>query len=563
MSVILFSKVPNKDFEIIVLKFSHIGECMSFQTAIQLLGGVGIFLFAIKLLSDSLQALADNKLRSLIASLTKTPLLGVLAGTFATMLLQSSSATTVMTISFVDAGLMTLKQAVGVIMGANIGTTVTGQIVAFNVKDFAYVFVIVGVILNLLSKSQIKKDLGIGILAFGLLFIGMQTMENAMYFLRERKDIFLMFADKPLLGLVAGALLTLLVQSSSATMGIAIALSLQGLLPLAAAMPIILGVNVGTTITAMLAAIGTSRQAQQTSTAHVLFNMIAVFIFYPLMPLYIPLIEETANSVAHQIANAHTFLNIANTIFFLPFVTPFTKLIRKILPDEKEVERIQASKLDPLLIQTSPINAVEALYDECNHMAKITLKQFNALEEILFNDSKEKIEYIRSSEKKLNAIYNDINNFASLLTQSTLPEEMNDSIYDILSYASDLERIGDKSSELIIFYQERKSSELEMPSSLLKVLHDMFIDSRQVYKLSYYILSKEYDENDEEGNSEVSMRQEIASLTKKLKTKSFKALIMPELRDNNLDKKLEHSFTESVRILERIANRASRWVELN
>ncbi len=533
---------------------------MSIQTAIQLLGGVGIFLFAIKLLSDSLQALADNKLRSLIATVTRTPLLGVFVGTIATMLLQSSSATTVMTISFVDAGLMTLKQAVGVIMGANIGTTVTGQIVAFNVKNFAYVFIIVGVLFNLLAKSQAKKDLGLGILAFGLLFIGMQTMENAMYFLRERRDIFLMFADNHFLGLLAGAGVTLLVQSSSASMGIVIALAIQDLMPLEAAIAIILGVNIGTTITAMLAAIGTSRAAKQTSAAHVLFNVAAVVIFYPLIPLFTPLVEQTASSVAHQIANAHTLLNVINTLLFLPFVKPFTKLILLIIPNEKEVEKPSISNLDPQLIKTSPLDAISSLRNECNHMAKITLKQLNALEEILFNNNSKQIEYIKSSEKELDILYDDINDYASRLAQTSIPPELLEDIYKIVSFANDQERIGDKTSQLIRFYDERVSSKEDFSPVLLKSFHSIFDDVRQVYKLSYYILSHKYGDEQESENDYEAMKNDVLNITKKLKERTYKALLLPELHDITLDHKLEHSFIESVRIMERIANRANSWV---
>ena len=293
---------------------------MTSANLVQLLGGVGLFLFAIRLISESLQMLAGDKMRQIIGMLTRTPLLGVIVGAGVTMLIQSSSATTVMTVSFVDAGLMTLKQAIGVIMGANIGTTVTGQLLAIKIKDFAYLFVIIGALLSFLKKERRLAHVGSGMLGFGLLFIGMQTMEGAMAFLRERQDIFLMFSHNPLLGLAAGMLLTLLVQSSSATVGLTIALGVQGLLPLEAAIPIVLGDNIGTTITAILASIGTSRAAKQACAAHVLFNVIGVAIFLPLMPLYIGLIQSTAQGIGHQIANAHTLFNVCNTILFLPFL---------------------------------------------------------------------------------------------------------------------------------------------------------------------------------------------------------------------------------------------------
>ncbi len=536
---------------------------MSLQTALQLLGGVGIFLFAIKLLSESLQSFADNNLRAIIARVTRTPLLGVLVGGLATVLLQSSSATTVMTISFVDAGLMTLKQAVGIVMGANIGTTVTGQIVAFKVKDFAYVFIIVGILLNLVTKSQAKKDLGIGILAFGLLFIGMQTMENAMYFLRDRKDIFLMFADNHLLGLLAGAGLTLLVQSSSATMGITIALAAQNLLSLEAAISIVLGVNVGTTITAIIAALGTSRAAQQTSAAHVLFNLVAVVIFYPLIPLYIPFVEMTTSSIPHQVANAHTILNIINTLIFLPFVKPFTKLIRFILPDEKQVEKVKISNLDLQLIQTSPIDAVETLKNECNHMAKITLKQLNALEEILFNNNKELLDYMKASEKELDILYEDINEYASKLMQIDLPDKMKKNIYKHLSFASDLERIGDKTSQLILFHNKKLANKGEFSENLNKAFFQIFTDAHQAYKLSYFLLSGEMSEDTDKKKIK-SIKNDVYTISRKVKKDSYKALLLPELHDNSaenhIDVQLEYVFVESIRIMERIANRANGWV---
>ena len=235
---------------------------------------------------------AGERLRSIIGMFTKTPVLGVFLGTAVTMVIQSSSATTVMTVSFVDAGLMNLTQAIGVIMGANIGTTVTGGILAFRVKDLAYLFVIVGVLLDFrLVRPESSKHLGEGLLGFGLLFIGMQTMESSMAFLRDRQDIFLAFSNNPLLGLAAGMLLTLLVQSSSATVGLTIALGTQGLIPLEAAIPIIFGDNIGTTVTAVLAALGTGRAARQACAAHVLFNVIGVCIWLPLMPLWIGFIE--------------------------------------------------------------------------------------------------------------------------------------------------------------------------------------------------------------------------------------------------------------------------------
>ncbi len=533
---------------------------MSFQTLMQLLGGVGIFLFAIKLLSESLQLLAGNKLRSLIAALTKTPLLGVIVGTFVTVLLQSSSATTVMTVSFVDAGLMTLKQAVGVIMGANIGTTVTGQIVAFKVKDFAYLFVIVGVLLNLLCASQNKKYLGTGIMAFGLLFIGMQTMESAMYFLRDRKDIFLMFAHNPILGVLAGTGLTLLVQSSSATVGLTIALGAQGLLPIEAAIPIILGDNIGTTITAMLAAIGTTRSAKQASAAHVSFNLLGVAIFLPFLPFYVPLIQLTADSVTHQIANAHTLFNVCNTLLFLPFAGPFTQLIRKVIPDEEKKKKSGARYLDPLLLKASPIVAVSALKNECDHMAKITTKQLKALEDVFFSDNVKRIDAVLSGEEKLDLLTRDITEYAAHILQQPMPEKVLQEVYKYTAAANNFERIGDEASNLIEFYNFRTSSKVDFSKGLIEELHNMFLDARKAYELSYEFFANEVQNETVELKEEV--KREVEELVKEIRKKevTFSTTAMLEVAQGAQDTQAERVFIDCIRAIESIAYRSSRLI---
>ena len=344
---------------------------MTFSTLMQLLGGVGMFLFAIKLISESLQNIAGARLRGIIEMFTRTPVLGVFLGTLATVLIQSSSAVTVMTVSFVDAGLMNLSQAIGVIMGANVGTTVTGQILAFNMKEFAYLFIIGGVLIHFSCKRNHWKQIGIGLFGFGLLFVGMQTMETSMSFLRDRKELFLAFSENPLMGLGAGALLTLLIQSSAATVGLTMALGMQGLLPLDAAIPIIFGDNVGTTLTSVLASFGTGRSARQACAAHVLFNVIGVCVWLPFMPLWIGVVEATSSSVAHQIANAHSLFNICNTLLFLPFVKYFAALIRKIIPDDENAALKDVQYLDPLLLDRTPVVAVSAVRYECRHMGEV------------------------------------------------------------------------------------------------------------------------------------------------------------------------------------------------
>lgn len=463
---------------------------MSVFNVIQLLGGVGIFLYAIKLVSDSLQLLAGDRLRRLIGMLTRTPMLGVLVGTGVTVLIQSSSATTVMTVSFVDAGLMTLNQAIGVIMGANIGTTVTGQIIAIKVKDYAYLFVIAGVLLSFFSSSSRLKHVGNGMLGFGLLFVGMQTMETAMSFLRDRQDLFLAFSETPFMGLAVGTLLTLLVQSSSATVGLTIALGMQGLLPLEAAIPIILGDNIGTTITAVLASFGTSRAAKQACAAHVLFNVIGVCIFLPLMPFYIGFIQSTASSIGHQIANAHTLFNVGNTLLFLPFVRIFASVIRKIIPDGTASAPRETCYLQPMLIEYSPTVAISAVRNECRHMGEKTLEMLHDVKSVFFERNTAHKGRIATCEDALDSIRKAISAYAEDILRAGVSDGDAVLLRQYVSCSGDLERIGDSSLRLLEYYDFRTAHTKDFSPESLAALQKAFDTALNALNLAVQTLDK-------------------------------------------------------------------------
>ena len=453
---------------------------MTIKLVVQLLGGVGIFLYSIKLISDSLQRVAGDRLRHLVGMLTRTPLLVVLIGTLVTMLIQSSSATTVMTVSFVDAGLMKLTQAIGVIMGANIGTTVTGQILAIRIKDYVYIFLLVGVLLSFFCKKPRWRHVGNGLIGFGLLFVGMQTMESAMAFLRDRQDLFLAFSRSPLMGVAAGALLTLLVQSSSATVGLTIALGTQGLLPLDAAIPIVLGDNIGTCITAVLASIGTTRAAQQACTAHVLFNVIGVCIFLPLMPLYIGLIAATSQSIGHQIANAHTLFNVCNTLLFLPFVRPFAALIRFLLPDRKAEAGAVADTLylDPRLIEVTPVMAVEAVRNQCAFMGDLLRTQLDEVERMVFENNAAAKKAVISLENRLDAVLQAMERYSEAVLNTHVSDDAAHRLHALLVCAGDLERIGDICMRLVGYDEHRQELGRSLSSRSMADLRDLFLEAR-------------------------------------------------------------------------------------
>ena len=450
---------------------------MSVQSIIQLLGGVGLFLFAIKLISEALQLIAGDRLRQLIGTLTKTPIMGVLVGACVTVLIQSSSATTVMTVSFVDAGLMTLTQAIGVIMGANIGTTITGQILAIKVQDYAYLFIIIGVLLSFFGRSKVQKYAGNGLLGFGLLFVGMQTMESSMSFLRNEKELFLMFSHNPLMGVLAGTLLTLLVQSSAATVGLTIALGVQGLLPLHAAIPIILGDNIGTTITAVLASIGTDRTAKQACAAHVLFNVIGVCIFLTILPFYQELIAMTATGIAHQIANAHTLFNVFNTIIFLPFVKPFAALIRRLLPDKAHKVVEGAQYLDPKLIEATPGIAVEAVKNECAYMGFLVIHLLDSVQEVFFNDKKDLIPKIEETEAKIDQLHKAVKAYAEDIMQAGISDDAARVLTLYVASSGNIERIGDYGKKLLEYYAYRQNRPKDFSQQAMTELSGMYAEA--------------------------------------------------------------------------------------
>jgi len=305
-----------------------------------LFGGMGMFLYGMEMMSDGMKVTAGNSMRTILEKLTSNKYLAVLVGAFVTMVIQSSSATTVMLVSFVNSGLLAFSQALGVILGSNIGSTVTAQIVAFKVTDYALLLIALGSIMSLFSKKETIKNLGLVVLGFGLLFYGMKVMSDTMKPLRSDPafNSILTSFENPFLGILAGAIFTALVQSSSATTGIVITLASGGSITLEAGIPLIFGANIGTCITALLAGLNTSRDAKRVAVAHVTFNVIGVLLFCFWIPTFADIISQTSQNIPRQIANAHTIFNIIASVVFIPFTGFIAKTIIHYFPD-KEVDR--------------------------------------------------------------------------------------------------------------------------------------------------------------------------------------------------------------------------------
>ena len=314
-----------------------------FLIVTSLFGGLGMFLYGMEMMSDGMKLTAGNKMRSILEKLTSNRFLAVGVGGFVTMVIQSSSATTVMLVSFVNSGLLTFAQGLGVILGSNIGSTVTAQIVAFKVTDYALALIAIGALMSLFSKKESSKNIGFVILGFGLLFYGMKVMSDTMKPLRTNQTFnnILVSFENPFMGILAGAIFTALVQSSSATTGIVITLASGGSITIEAGIPLIFGANVGTCVTALLAGLNASREAKRIAIAHVLFNVTGVLLFCFWIPTFSAWMVKTADNIPRQIANAHTFFNIFSTVIFIPFTSIISELIIKYFPDKDKLRNIE------------------------------------------------------------------------------------------------------------------------------------------------------------------------------------------------------------------------------
>ncbi|RDY23729.1 Na/Pi cotransporter family protein [Romboutsia maritimum] len=422
--------------------------------AISLMGGLGLFLYGMNLMGEGLQKSAGNKLKKIIELLTSNVLMGVLVGVVVTGIIQSSSATTVMVVGFVNAGIMSLSQAIGVIMGANIGTTVTAQLVSFNLEGIAPVALGLGIILYLFSKSQKNKHIAEILLGFGMLFTGMEFMKDAVKPLAELpafRDALLYFGSHPILGILAGFLITGIVQSSSASMGMLIALASEGLLPLSSALPILYGDNIGTCVTSLLSSIGATANAKRAAVMHLCFNVLGTLIFMIVLnrPIMAIVTHLDPTNTARQIANAHTMFNLLNVIILLPFAKYIVKLAIKLVPQsDKEAENSASTKyLDDRMFETPSIALGNTIKEVLRMGHKATNSLDNAMSGFL-DKSSENINKSFESEKIVNKLQKDILNYLLKLSKSPLNNNERYKTDILFNTVNDIERVSDHAENI-------------------------------------------------------------------------------------------------------------------
>lgn len=446
---------------------------------IGLAGGLALFLYGMEKMSEGMKNTAGNQMRAILTSLTKNRLVALSVGAFVTMIIQSSSATTVMLVSFVQARLLSLSQCMGVILGADIGTTVTAQMIAFKLTDYALLMLALGFFFKLLGKTKKVKDVGDIILGFGILFFGMKLMSDAMTPLRTYAPFIEMMKgmENPFLGILLGAVFTAIVQSSSATTGILIVLAQQDLLTLEAGIPMIFGANIGTCVTAALACIGANQEARRVAIAHIVFKIAGVCLFILWIPQFASIIESLTlyfgAGTARQIANAHTILNLSLGLLFLPFTSLFAKFIYLIYP-EKEVPKSQKMTvfhIDDNMLET-PSLAMDLARQEISRMAKLLGRMLNAiivpfLSDIRYITSHTKtdeekklllkeipvrdeihpdltlLEGIELRERKLDFLVDQLSIYLTKIARRSINRDQAREVFGMMSIVKDMESMGD------------------------------------------------------------------------------------------------------------------------
>lgn len=416
------------------------------------LGGLALFLYGMQLMGEGLQRAAGEKLQKILEKLTGYLLMAVALGAFVTSILQSSSATTVMTVGFVNAGLMNLKQAFGVVMGANIGTTMTAQLIAFKLTDYITLFIAIGFAVQILAQKRRGKYIGQVVLGFGILMLGMEMMSDAVMPLREYQgfvDFIATFSDNPVLGVLVGVVMTMIIQSSSATIGVLIAIANQGLIPLEGAIPVLLGDNIGTCITAVIASVRANITAKRVALAHVLFNFIGTIIFITFMSLFIGFVINISpeGDIARQIANAHTSFNVINTILFLPFTTQFIKLVEKLLPGGETIISRKPVFLDEQMLNTPPI-AISLAVKEIVRMGNMARHNVEVAIDALNEHSQEKIDYVLEHEPVIDSLEEAVTRYLTKLSEQEMSADLSGLHTRLLHACNDIERIGDHGQAL-------------------------------------------------------------------------------------------------------------------
>ena len=530
---------------------------MDMTTVFLLLGGLGLFLFGMQMMSDGLEKAAGSRMRGILEFFTKNRFIGMVVGVLFTAVVQSSSATTVMVVSFVNSGLMNLYQASGVILGANIGTTITGQLIAFNLSEVAPLFVITGVVMYLFCKKINVKRIGAVILGFGILFMGLSTMGDAMSSLQQSPQVMNMIQSltNPLMAILVGFVITSILQSSSATVGIVILMAKQGLLQFAICPFLILGCNMGSCMSALLASISGKKEAKRAAWIHFLVNIIgSTFIFIILMfgltPITNVIMEFSGNNPARAVANAHTIIKIIEVILLFPFMNWVVKATYKIVRGkdasvEDEFELLYIGQDKMMTASTATFNAVR----EIEHMAQVANTNLKLGMEVLCRPDEEKIEDIYHREKYINFMNHKITDYLVKASEMELPLADGQFIGGLFHVVNDIERIGDHAENMADSSKVMMSDNIEMSEKAKEQLTGMMDMVEKILDFSMEMFAN----RDQEHLQEIlDLEDAIDEKERKLQSSHVK-----RLTKNECTPRAGMIFSDTVSGLERVADHAT------
>lgn len=544
------------------------------QIVFGLLGGLAVFIYGMNMMSECLQKAAGEKMKKILSLLTRNPVMGALAGMLVTAVLQSSSATTVMAIGFVSAGLMTLPQAISIIFGANIGTTMTAQLIAFKLSDYIYAIIFIGFIVYFISKSERVKNVGMTIFAFGLLFLGIETMGSVMKPLASSPiftELIGKVADVPILGVAVGALMTVVVQSSSATIAVLQNFAAQpgadgvtSIIGLAGAIPILFGDNIGTTITALLASIGQPKDAKRTALAHCIFNISGCFLFiWFVKPLaafiqYISPKGPEIEVISRQIANTHTFFNLVMTLIWVPLVGVMVKIVMCLIPDGevKEVNAVQPKFLDNKLI-SQPTVALQLAVRElmnCGEHVGVMLKK--AAEKIDSEDGASIEEFVKNREVTAELTGKITDYLAEMAAAGVMTEQQAARAAELQYVLIDIDRISELTKNVTVSMQteklvkkDKKTAKEERAQFSQEASKDIQKSMELVSEMYNMVMKMVNNEEANEAENLVKMKEKIRKMDGDIRKGHIKRVHKGKCKAG-----LTAAFNEILHNVERIGN---------
>ncbi len=520
------------------------------------LGGVGLFLYGIKIMGQGLEMAAGSKLKTMLDKVTSNKFMAVLMGVLVTALIQSSSATTVMVVGFVNAGLMNLVQAAGVIMGANIGTTVTSVLIALNLSDLAPLFIFCGAILLVFAKKKFLTHIGEIIAGFGLLFMGMDIMSGAMEPLRDSPvfiNLMVNAKNNPLIGVLVGLVFTAIIQSSSASIGILQALALKGLVPIEFAVFVLYGQNIGTVVTALLSSAGSKTNSKRAAVIHLLFNVIGtvIFVLITLFTPYIDLLKMISDDTVVQISAAHIIFNVVSTLLLFPFSNKLVALSRRLIPDKEDKlsHTPQLSYLDERILSTPPL-AVQQAGNEVIRMAELAKENFMKAAKAFIDIDTTNLEEIESTEEVINFLNHSITPYLVKINNLDISEQDSEYISSLFHAVTDIERIGDHATNLAEATLYRMENKPVLSEDAINELTVMVENIEKLLDMSISIFRNQ-SASLEEAKEAVEIEEYIHDLHDKANSNHIK-----RMNKGTCDTKAGMLFINTITDFERVADHA-------